>query len=269
MTAIQTFNFDGATVRTVIDENGDTLFVGKDVCDVLGYTNPAKAMGDHCKGVTKRYPLQTLGGMQDLRVLGESDVMRLIIRSKLPAAEKFEVWVFEEVLPTIRKTGSYGAAPARDPIEVLNDPVAMRGLLLTYAEKVLALEATSERQAEQIRVEAPKVVYAEALLGSDDDMLLREACKIIGFPERQTRAALKEHGVLLKDGAPAAHYVTMGYFRLRPSKPFDTATMKGCISLTLRVTTKGLEFLRRFMSRRPPQPRGYDRTSANPGGLQS
>lgn len=66
-------------------------------------------MNDHCKGVTKRYPLQTAGGMQDVRVLTEPDVYRLIVKSELPEAQKFEAWFFEEVLPTIRKTGSYSA----------------------------------------------------------------------------------------------------------------------------------------------------------------
>lgn len=101
------FSFGGASVRVVVGENGEPLFVGKDVCDVLGYANPNKAMNDHCKGVTIRYPLQTAGGVQEFRVIAEPDVFRLIVRSTLPSAEKFEAWLFEEVLPTLRKTGSY------------------------------------------------------------------------------------------------------------------------------------------------------------------
>ncbi|MRU22746.1 hypothetical protein FG476_01120, partial [Xylella fastidiosa subsp. multiplex] len=89
-------------------------FVGKDVADVLGYTNHNKALGDHCRGVPKRYPLQTSGGVQEIRIISEPDMLRLIVSSKLPAAERFERWVFEEVLPTLRKTGTYstpGALP--------------------------------------------------------------------------------------------------------------------------------------------------------------
>ena len=103
------FSFGGASVRVVVGENGEPLFVGKDVCDVLGYANQNKAMNDHCKGVTIRYPLQTAGGVQQFRVIAEPDVFRLIVRSTLPSAEKFEAWIFEEVLPTIRKTGGYSA----------------------------------------------------------------------------------------------------------------------------------------------------------------
>ena len=86
----------------------------------LRTSDSAKAMQDHCKGITKRYPLETPGGLQDFRVLTEADVLRLIVRSKLPVAEKFERWVFEEVLPAIRKTGSYNG-PAIDPMKVVND----------------------------------------------------------------------------------------------------------------------------------------------------
>lgn len=103
------FSFESKNIRVVTDESGEPLFVGKDICDALGYTNHNKAMGDHCKGVTKRYPLQTAGGIQDVRVLAEPDVLRLIVSSTLPAAESFERLVFEEILPTIRRTGGYSA----------------------------------------------------------------------------------------------------------------------------------------------------------------
>ena len=106
------FQFESQDIRVVLDEYGDPLFVGKDVCEALGYTNPNKSMGDHCKGVTKRYPLQTPGGVQELRVINEADMFRLVINSTLPSAQAFERLVFEEILPTIRRTGSY-AAPVR------------------------------------------------------------------------------------------------------------------------------------------------------------
>lgn len=109
MTSVTPFKFQESTeVRTVTDDGGEVLFVGKDVCKALGYSNHNDAMNDHCRGVAKRYPiLDSLGRTQEARVLTEADVLRLIVNSKLPAAEAFERWVFEEVLPSIRKTGSY------------------------------------------------------------------------------------------------------------------------------------------------------------------
>ena len=79
MSSITLFKFqDSVEVRTVTDDSGEVLFVGKDVCKALGYSNHNDAMNDHCKGVAKRYPLQTAGGKQDARVLTEADVLRQI-----------------------------------------------------------------------------------------------------------------------------------------------------------------------------------------------
>ncbi|MGJ7484311.1 BRO-N domain-containing protein [Variovorax sp. LT2P21] len=116
MNKIVPFSFDGAAVRA-LDIDGEPYFVGKDVAEALGYSNASDAMTTHCKGVAKRYPLHTGGGVQEVRVLSEPDVLRLIVSSTLPAAERFERWVFEEVLPSIRKTGSY-TAPKASPSPV-------------------------------------------------------------------------------------------------------------------------------------------------------
>ena len=106
MSDLNVFAFDSQAVRVVMVD-GQPWFVGKDVAEVLGYANPADAITKHCKGVAKRYPLSTPGGTQELRIISEPDMLRLIVGSKLPAAEAFERWVFEEVLPSIRKTGAY------------------------------------------------------------------------------------------------------------------------------------------------------------------
>ncbi|WP_245214513.1 BRO-N domain-containing protein [Pararoseomonas indoligenes] len=103
--------FEGAEVR-VVTIGEEPHFVGRDVAERLGYADPTSALKQHCKGVAKHHPLQTTGGMQNLRVLSEPDVLRLIMGSTLPAAERFERWVFEEVLPSIRRTGTYTAPAA-------------------------------------------------------------------------------------------------------------------------------------------------------------
>lgn len=109
MTNIIEKTFEGKLIRAVTDEHGNVLFVGKDICEALGYTNPSKAMTDHCRALTKRYPIiDSLGRTQEVRVLTQADVLRLVVSSRLPEAQKFEAWVFEEVLPEIAETGSYG-----------------------------------------------------------------------------------------------------------------------------------------------------------------
>ncbi len=102
------FQFDSQQVRIFVDDQGKPWFCAKDVCAVLGYTNDSKAIKDHCrtKGVTKRYPL-TKGGQQELTFIHEGNLYRLILKSHKPEAERFEVWVCDEVLPAIRKTGRY------------------------------------------------------------------------------------------------------------------------------------------------------------------
>ena len=111
MTDLQTFTNAAFGKVRILYEDGKPLFCGADACKALGYKNQSKALNDHCKGVTKRY-IPTSGGKQQANFLPEGDLYRLITHSKLPSAEKFERWVFDEVLPAIRKSGMYGADPA-------------------------------------------------------------------------------------------------------------------------------------------------------------
>ena len=132
-TNIVPFYFESHEVRAVLLD-GEPWWVGKDVCEALGYTNPSKAMGDHCKGVTKRYPIvDSLGRTQEARVLSEADVLRLIVSSNLPEAQRFERWVFEEVLPAIRRTGGYAVRPV-----LAEKPKQAAGRLLGHMIAALA-----------------------------------------------------------------------------------------------------------------------------------
>lgn len=111
--------FQPETHLRIVTIDGQPWFVGKDVCDALAYANATDAMNRHCKGVVKRYPLQTPGGTQEVRVIPQSDMLRLIVGSKLPAAEKFERWVFDEVIPSVLKTGTYTLPRPAEPLQVV------------------------------------------------------------------------------------------------------------------------------------------------------
>lgn len=102
------FSFNSLDVR-VVDRNGEPWFVAKDVADILGYAKPENAVKAHCKRPTT-FPLESGGQVRHMTIIPESDVFRLIVKSQLPAAEKFEAWVMEDVLPAIRKTGSYSVS---------------------------------------------------------------------------------------------------------------------------------------------------------------
>lgn len=111
MTDLQIFNnSEFGTIRTLEDNNGAVLFAATDVAQALGYTNPRKAVADHCRCVTKRdapHP-QAPDKTIEMSFIPESDLYRLVFSSKLPTAERFTDWVTSEVLPSIRKTGCYG-----------------------------------------------------------------------------------------------------------------------------------------------------------------
>ena len=131
-------------VRTTLI-NGEPYFVGKDVTAILGYSNNRKALSDHVddedKGVTK---CDTLGGTQEMTVINESGMYSLILSSKLPKAKKFKRWVTSEVLPTIRKTGSYSIQTRPDSYTI-DDPIKRAKRWIEEAEARKALESKNKR----------------------------------------------------------------------------------------------------------------------------
>lgn len=125
--AITPFLFDGEHVVRVVMHDGEPWFVANDVARLLGYAVPKDAVAAHCKGAVKRRLPTQQGGSQEMAIIPERDVYRLIMRSKLPAAERFEEWVVGEVLPTIRKTGGYFSPNAAAPlVHLLLDPGQIR-----------------------------------------------------------------------------------------------------------------------------------------------
>ncbi|MBX9899406.1 MAG: hypothetical protein K2Y28_01365 [Burkholderiaceae bacterium] len=115
------FNFNSLDIHVVADERGEPLFMANDVCAILGYTNAHAAISKHCKfnGVTKREVIDSMGRSQEANFINEGNLYRLIIKSRKPEAEAFEVKVMEEILPAIRKTGEYRAPYAVNPTDTL------------------------------------------------------------------------------------------------------------------------------------------------------
>lgn len=117
MSHLQVFNFEKEEIRTQLIHD-EVWFVANDVARTLGYTNPSKATNDHCKKSIMWWGNDSLGRQQEFKIIPESDLYRLIIRSKLPEAEKFEDWITEEVIPSIRKTGSYQLGMSQEDIMI-------------------------------------------------------------------------------------------------------------------------------------------------------
>ena len=137
------FNFNGADVRVITDEQGEPWFVAKDIADLLGYTDPDQAVRTHCKAA-KTCPVEMTGQVRHIKVIPERDLYRLVMRSQMPAAEAFEEWVVGEVLPTIRKTGSY-----QRPLTPAEQALAQAQLLVDMermqAQQQVALERVERR----------------------------------------------------------------------------------------------------------------------------
>lgn len=228
-------------VRTVWHE-GNIWFVAKDVAECLAYTNPLKAVRDHCKGVNETF-IPSAGGRQLIKIIPESDVYRLVMRSKLPAAEQFQTWVCEEVLPSIRKTGGYGriapASPAANP--------KTEDQLILEAMQVL-LSRTETLKAELAEAK-PKADYYDALVDSRDLLTPTEAAKLFDMPARKLTAFLREkpHKWLFKgfDGAniPMQPIIDAGYMQVK----HRTSSLNGMPCTQGYFTPKGIEALRKLL----------------------
>lgn len=235
---LQPFEFNGNPVATVTAENGTVLFCAKHVATALGYTNTNKAIGDHCRGVTNRYPItDSLGRTQQAVFITEGDVYRLIASSKLPSAVEFEHWLFDEVVPQIRRTGGY-IPQAETPEE-------------TMARAVLIAQKTIEEQRKQLDEQKPKVLFADAVATSKRSILIGELAKILkqnGVKTGQNRLfkQLREDGFLMKRNGnpniPTQRSMELGLFEVKET---SIAHSDGHVSLnfTTKVTPKGQQYL--------------------------
>lgn len=185
-------NPEFGTIRT-IDENGSVLFCGNDVAKALGYKSPKDAIAAHAKGAVKRRTL-TDGGEQEMLFITEGDIYRLAARSKLPGAEKFESWIFDEVLPSIRRHGGY--------INGQQDMTAEELLAraLKVADSMLAdREARIARLSVQNQIMSPKADYFDQLVERNTLTNFRETAKQLGAPPKSFVRFLLDKKYIYRD----------------------------------------------------------------------
>ncbi|EME7151160.1 TPA: phage antirepressor [Enterococcus faecium] len=194
MNTPQIFNFEQNEVRTIL-VNDEPYFVGKDIAEVLGYTNTAKAIRDHVDEEDKLGERIVLSGqIREVIIINESGLYSLILKSKLSNAKKFKRWVTSEVLPAIRKHGGY-LSPEKVEEALLNPDT-----IIQLATK-LKEERTGRLIAEQKIAEyEPKISYLDSILSSTDSVTISQIAADYGMSPQQMNKLLHKLGIQKKVG---------------------------------------------------------------------
>lgn len=208
---METFNSKEFGSVRIIEEGSKYLFCAQDVAKSLGYTNFRDAIRRHCKGVVKRDSL-TKGGIQSLSYIPEGDVYRLIVHSKLPSAERFEKWVFDEVLPTIRKHGAYMTDSLLEQA-ANNADVAAQVAKALYEERSLNKKLAGQLALTeaQLTTALPKAAYYDALVACPNCTGVRLTAKELGVPQSMFTAYLVRKKYAYYDESGRMHPYALPY----------------------------------------------------------
>lgn len=251
MKDIKVFNHNQFGELTVIEHEGQAWFDGNQVARILGYINPRDVLAKRCKGVAKHDTLKNKGGYP-LTIIPEPDLYRLIIGSQLPGAEKFERWVFEEVLPSIRKHGAY---MTEETIEkMITDPDFIIKLATNLKEEKLKRKE-AEKRVELMR---PKEVFADAVTTSKSSILIGELAKLIkqnGYDIGQNRLFqwLRDSGYLIKRkgedyNTPTQYSMELGLMEIK-KRTINNPDGSIRVTKTPKVTGKGqVYFINKFLA---------------------
>ena len=239
MNELQVFENNQFGQMRTITENGNTLFCATDVARMLGYSNPHDAIARHCRGVVKREGVSTTTNQHgvstqqtnQMSFIPEGDVYRLITHSKLPTAEKFESWVFDEVLPSIRKTGAYMTPETIE--KVLMNP-----------DTIISLATQLKELQTKVEQDKPKVQYFDTLVDRNLLTNFRDTAKELHVAPKAFINFLLEKGYIYRDNKsrlrPYQAHAEKGLFEV---KEFASEFNNKAGIQTL-VTPKGRETFR-------------------------
>lgn len=249
-------NPEFGSVRTILIDR-EPWFVGNDVAQSLGYGNGkslpnaiSRHVDNEDKGVTE---MMTPGGTQNMTIINESGMYSLILSSKLPTAKKFKHWVTSEVLPAIRKTGTYDI---HQDSYMIADPVER-------AKKWIEEETVRKEQAQQIEAMKPKALFADSVTASDSTILVGELAKVlkgngINIGQNRLFAWMRENGYLInRKGSdwnmPTQKAMELGLFKVKETV-INHSDGSISISKTVKVTGKGqLYFVNKFLQAKSAQ----------------
>lgn len=238
-------NAEFGEVRTLLDENNEVWFVGKDVATTLGYSQTAQAIRKHVdeedKGV---FEMNTPGGKQNVAIINESGMYSLILSSKLPTAKKFKHWVTSDVLPSIRKTGAYQKPLSRDQ------------LIAQALVEAQAIIGEKDRMIEEMR---PKEVFSDAVATSKTSILIGELAKLlkqngVDIGQKRLFAWMRDNGYLMKSGSsknmPTQKAMQLKLFEIK-ERIIVNGNGDNITTKTTKVTGKGqIYFINKFLGDR-------------------
>lgn len=233
-------------------------FCAMDLCKALGYKNGRDAVATHVDewDVAKRdTPTKNQWGaevIQNITYVNESGMYALVLGSKLPEAKKFKRWITSEVLPSIRKHGAYATEETIDSI-IANPDNGIKLLMALKEERQQRQLAESKAALleEVTKEQAPKVVFADAVTGSNTNILIRDLAKLIcqnGYEIGEVRLFqwLRDNHYLTLDNKPMQRYVEQGIFFLTEGTHSEKGVMK--THMTTKVTPKGQQyFINKFI----------------------
>lgn len=248
MNEIEIFkNDEFGEVRT-IEKNGSVLFCGSDIAKALGYADTAKAIKQHCKedGWVICPVIDSMGRAQQAKFITEGNVYRLIAHSKLPGAERFERWVFDEVLPSIRKHGAYMTSETIE--KALTSPDFLIQLATQLKEEKIAREKAEQKIIEQ----EPFVNFANKVSDSSNLIDMGKMAKLlkdehINIGRNRLFKWLREEGILMSNNIPYQRYINGGYFKVIESvyhTPYETKTQQ-----TTMITGRGQIYITERLQR--------------------
>lgn len=241
--------------------DGIPHFVANDVAKALGYTNPSKATNDHCKKGIMMWGNDSLGRRQEFKFIPEGDIYRLVVKSQLPIADEFESWIFDEVLPSIRKNGIYATDVTID--NIIDNPdfgISLLNKLKKEREEKVKLYADLETknkiieiQEGELKVQAPLVKYTKEVLSSDSLTATTIIAKDLGFTSAEKfNQELIKQGILNRQKISGcfvinAKYAGKGYTHTKTHRYTDSKGDEQT-SKHLYWTEKGIMFLNWFFS---------------------
>lgn len=242
-TEIQTFDFNGMSVRTLTDENGEPWFVAKDVCDILGLENNRKATAELDPDEKNTVTISNgIPGNPNKTIISEPGLYTLIMRSRKPEAHEFKRWITHEVLPAIRKHGAYMTQQTLDKA-------------LTHPDFLIQLATKLKEEQEKVKALEPKAKALDTFTNVEDKLLIRDAAKVLsnsGTPisEKQLREWMTNDGwIYMANGSwhATAKHCTAGHLVMVMSTKYATKSdgTKFAFPPTVRITRKGLTLLHR------------------------